>query len=576
MPKRTLWASLAGAVLLFAMVLSACGPTATSTGGNGGPKAGGNIIDGVQEEASSVMPGQSTETFADLVDAAIWAPLFYSDNKFGTDPGLATSVPTVANGGIVVSGSGATATESITIKLRSGLKWSDGQPLNSADVVYTMNLLGNSGYADKQGWGSFVKTEVTSITAPDANTVVVALGKIDVAAIPTYMVDELAFSPLPQHTFGSMTPAQVAATFTPSVTSGPFKVSDHVKGDHLTVVRNTNYFQAPKPYLDQVTFKFFPDANTEVTALQGGQITTAYFLPVTSASTLQSIPGYTLFKPTLSPNYEAWYFNLTNPILADAKVRQALAMSFDPNQEITTIEHGFAVPTCDDSTGTFAHESSIILSGGLCPYGGNSSFKVDATGAGTLLDGDGWTMGSDGYRHKGGQTLELRISTTAGRQYRLDSEQLAQATWKTIGVKIDVVNHPASDLFGPVLFPSDAKYAKSNNQWDIAEFENSIGVDPDSHTIWDSDQVPSNGGSNLTYYNNPQVDQLEAQQLTQLDQTQRNATFHQIHVAILNDIPTFYLYSPLDLSEYKNTLHNYLPDSIGPSETWNIQDWYLS
>jgi peptide/nickel transport system substrate-binding protein len=192
------------------------------------------------------------------------------------------------------------------------------------------------------------------------------------------------------------------------------------------------------------------------------------------------------------------------------------------------------------------------------------------------LDGDGWAMASDGFRHKGGQTLSLRISTTAGRQYRLDSEQLAQAAWKAVGIKIVVNNFPATDLFGPVLFPSDSKYLHSNNQWDIAEFENSLGVDPDTHLIWESAQTPPAGGQNLTYYNNSQVDQWEAQQLTQVDQTARANTFKQIHAQILKDIPTFYLYSPLDLSEYKANLHNYMPSSIGPSETWNCWDWYLS
>jgi peptide/nickel transport system substrate-binding protein len=297
---------------------------------------------------------------------------------------------------------------------------------------------------------------------------------------------------------------------------------------------------------------------------------------VTDVETLKNIPGYNLFTPKSSPNYEAWYFNMSNPTLADPKVRQALAMSFDVKQEITTIQKGNAVPTCDDATGTFAHEANLVSADGYCPYGPNASAKVDPAAAKALLESDGYTMGSDGYYTKGGKTLELRISTTAGRQYRLDSEQLAQAAWKNIGVKIDVNNFPSSTFFGPILFPSDHKYDKANDQWDIAEFENSIGVDPDNHLIWTSTQVPSQGGQNLTYYNNSQVDQWEAQQLQAVDQTQRKQLFHQIHEQILKDIPTFYLYSPLDLSEYKATLHNYKPDSIGPSETWNIWDWYLS
>jgi peptide/nickel transport system substrate-binding protein len=458
--------------------------------------------------------------------------------------------------------------------LRSGLKWSDGQPLTSADVAFTISLFENPAYGDKFG---FPTQEVSGVDTPDNQTVVIHLNKIDVAFLATYFTDSGVFAPLPKHIYGTSSPSSIASTFTPTVVSGPFKPSQHVKGDHITVVKNKKYYQAPKPYLNQVTFKFFPDATTQVTALQAGQIDTAYFLPVTSVSTLKSIPGYNLFVPKLSPNYEAWYFNLSNPTLKDIKVREALVESFDVKSEITQIQQGYAVPTCDDSTGTFAHEASLIQNGSYCAYGPNGTAgPQSASTVEALLTSDGYKMGSDGYMQKGGKDLELRISTTAGRQYRLDSEQLAQAAWKKVGIKLDIVNFPASTFFGPILFPSDSKYAKANNQWDIAEFENSIGSDPNSSLIWTSTQTPPAGGQNLTYYNNPQVDQWEAQQLQATDQTARAQLFDNIHKQLLKDIPIFYLYAPLDLSESRATVHNYEPDSIGPSETWNIWDWYKS
>lgn len=568
--KRSLWSAVIGVVVVLTMTLSACGPTSTTTPG-GTAKFGGSLIDGISQEPSSLMTGQSNQTFAALVDAAVWAAPIYTTGSFTLAPGLLTQVPSSSNGGITLSADNKT--ETVTLKLRPNLKFSDGQPLTSADIAFTEKVVADPTYNDKQ---SFPASEITSVTTPDNLTAVFQLNTLDVAFLTKALTDPLIFGVMPQHTYGTMTPADIAKVFIPQVTSGPFTVSEDVKGDHITVVKNKNYYQAPKPYLDKVTFKFFPDANTEVTALQAGQIDTSYFLPVTSVDTLKNIPGYKLYVPKSSPNYEAWYFNLTNPILADPVVRQALAMGFDVHSEITDIQKGNAIATCDDNTGTAGHEPSLVQNSYYCPYGPNQTAKFDPTAAGQLLTGDGWTMGSDGYRHKGGQTLALRISTTSGRQYRLDSEQLAQAAWKNIGVKITVQNFPSSVLFGPVLFPTDKKYATSNNQWDISEFENSIGIDPDTSPIWMSTQTPPAGGSNLTYYNNPQVDQWETQQLKTFDPTARAALFHQIHAQILKDIPTFYLYSPLDLSEYKANLNNYMPDSIGPSETWNIWDWWLS
>ncbi|HEV2236631.1 MAG TPA: peptide ABC transporter substrate-binding protein [Ktedonobacterales bacterium] len=566
--KRGLWSAVLGLGVTVTMLLSACGPTASTSGG--GIKNGGSLVDGISQEPSSLMIGQSTQAFAALVEQSIWAPLIYTDDKYNLDAGLLTQVPSGANGGDVVTGT----TEKITLKLRANLKWSDGQALTSDDVAFAIATYRDATYGAKTGFDSL--KEIATVETPDKLTTVITLNDVDVAFLASSLADNFVFSPLPKHHYSSMTPAQIAADFQPAVTSGPFTVSERVKGDHITVVKNTNYYQAGKPHLNQITFKFFPDANTIVTALQAGQVDSAYFLPVSSADVLKNIPGYKFFQPKQGGSWEAWYFNLSNSILADIKVREALAMSFDPNTEVTQIQHGNAAVTCDDGEATFVHEPSLVQTGGFCAYGPDQHVGLDVAGAKTLLAGDGWTAGSDGILVKDGTKLSLRISTTSGRQYRLDSEALAKAAWKAIGVDINIVNHPSSDLFGPVLFPSDTKYQKSNDQWDIAEFANNQSTpDPDNHTIWSSDQVPPAGGSNLTYYNNSSVDALEKQQLTQTNVNDRKATFHQIHVQILKDIPTFYLYAALDISEYKNTLHNYSPIGGGGVEDWNVWDWYL-
>jgi peptide/nickel transport system substrate-binding protein len=577
MPRqRRLWSIGVGGFLLAVMVLSACGP-GTSTGGGGGtPKFGGSLVDGISQEPSGLMTAQSTQAFASLVMATIWAPLLYADPAGGIHAGLLTQVPSSTNGGITISGS----TETITLKLRSGLKWNDGQPITSDDVAFAIATFSDKTYGDKQG---FQASEISGVTTPDSLTTVIALNTLDVTFPVISLTDNIVFTPLPKHHYGTMTPAQIAADFQPSVTSGPFDLVERVKGDHITVKKNKNYYQAPKPYLDQITFKYFPDAQTIVTALQAGQVDTAYFLPVDAKSTLQSIPGYSLYQPkTAGASYEALYFNLSNPILgSDVKVREALAIGFDDKLEMSQIQKGNAVATCDDGDGTFAHDTSLIGSNGYCSYGPDNVSGFDQAKANQLLDAAGWTgpkaaADANGCtaRTKGTQTLALRASTTSGRQYRLDSEQLYQAAWKNLGVCITIVNHPSSDLFGPVLFPSDQKYLKSNNQWDIAEFANGI-TDPDNHLIWDCDQAPPTGGQNLTYYCNNQVDTLEKQQTQQFDQAQRKATFHQIYTLINTDVPTVYLYSALDLSEYKSTLHNYQPSPIGGIECWNVWEWWL-
>lgn len=551
MPKWRAYLSAAATTLMLAtLLLSGCGPTPQTGPTTSGPRKGGTAIDGLFEEPDSLLPQGSVETFSDLVDAAVWAPLFYGDNTGVIRAGLATVVPSTTNGGISSDG------KTYTIHLRPGLKWSDGSPLTADDVVFTVNLLKNPAYGAKSG---FQGSEIASVTATDPTTVTITLNKLDVTFLAISLTDPLGFAPLPKEVYGSMDPASILKSsnnFWPKVTSGPFKISDRVQGDHINMVRNPNYYQSGKPYLDGVDFKIIPNQNTILTALQSGSITNTWFADVTKMSTYKTISGYHVVLDKTAAAFEWIVFNLHNPILSDIRVRKALIMGADPSQVISNVLNGTAVPTCDDSVGSFAHEPSLI-----------PCYKYDPTGAGQLLDQAGWTMGSDGYRHKGGQTLELRYSTTANNTRRSETEQIFQAQWKKIGVKIDIVNYPAATYFGTVL---------PGGNFDLGEFEDSLGYDPDDFTLFYSTQTAANGGSNYGFYSNPTVDQAIKTEEGTADITARKAAFHTIHTTILADAPVFYLYAPRDVAVAKTTLQNYAPSAQGPSETWNIWDWYFS
>src|SRR5690348_11581020 len=133
---------LVGVGLLVSVMLTACGPTPTTTSSNT-PKRGGTVTDGLFEEPDSLLSNGTNETFAVLVDATLWAPLVYGDPTGTLHPGILKEIPSVANGDI-----SADALQ-YTLKLRSGLKWSDGQPLTADDVVFTMNLWNNPAYGAK-------------------------------------------------------------------------------------------------------------------------------------------------------------------------------------------------------------------------------------------------------------------------------------------------------------------------------------------------------------------------------------------------------------------------------------------
>lgn len=545
------WSVVLSAFVMATMLLTACGSSTNNGSGSNTPVMGGKITDGLFEEPDSLLPEQSQETFSDLVDATIWAPLFYGDNTGIIQPGLATVVPSTTNGGISADAL------TYTIKLRPNLKWSDGSALTSDDVAFTLNLIRNKDFAAKYQASEYGK--IDSVTTPDPSTVVIKLKQVDVAFLALALTDPLNFAPLPKSEFGSIAAANVPKSpdaFQPKVFSGPFTITDRVKGDHITVKKNPNYFQAPKPYLDEIDFKIITDQNTILTALQSHSIDTSWFLDINKLDTYKTIPGYRVALDKAPGSYEAVYFNETNPFLADLKVRQAITMGIDAKPIIANIWKGIAVPTCDDGVATFAHDTSLI-----------PCYKFDAAGAKTLLESDGFTMGPDHFYTKGGKTLELRYSTTAGKAYRVQTETIIQDQLSKIGIKVDIVNFPSDTFFGSTLY--DYK------QYDMAEFANSLGYDPDNHTQWGCDQFTP-AGFNISHYCNPEVDAAIKTEQGDPNVANRTAAFHTIYKDIITDLPAMYYYAYPDIAIAPTKLHNYQPSAAGPSETWNVWDWFLS
>jgi peptide/nickel transport system substrate-binding protein len=539
-----------GLGLALSFVLTACGPTPT-TSNSSTPKRGGTITDGLFEEPDSLLSNGTNETYAVLVDATIWAPLIYGDPDGNVHAGLLQEIPSLANGDI-----SADALH-YTLKLRPNLKWSDGQPLTADDVVFTLNLWNTPSYGAKTGTVGLPYIDFSTLKATDATTVTFSMKKPFVPLINSQLADE-ALAPMPKHIFGSMDPATILKSqqnFAPTVVSGPFKIADRVKGDHINVVRNDNYYQAAQglPYLDGINFKIIPDASTVLTALQSGSIDTSWFLDITKQDSYKAIQGYTYYVSKQPVNTEWITFNLHDPILSDLQVRKAISMSLDIDTMISQILKGTGQRTCDEDAGTFAHDPSL------------KCYPYDPAQAKSILDADGWTMGPDGYRHKNGKILELTWGTTANNARRQQTEEIGQQNLKDVGIKIDIKNYPADAWFGTIL-PS--------GQYQIGMFTNSLGYDPDDLATWGCNETAAQGGANWTYYCNPDVDKALQTEETNPDQNARIQAFRIFQQHMLSDVPVIYVYRYGAQAIARNNVHNYNPSANGPSETWNVWEWW--
>jgi peptide/nickel transport system substrate-binding protein len=550
-------------VAVLVLILSACGSTGSSSSSSsstsaGTPVKGGTWTDDLYEEPDSLLPNASSETFSDLVDTTIYAPLFLGNAKGQITPGIVSELPTTANGGVSAD------LKTWTFHLKPGLKWSDGQPLDARDVDFTWKLWTGGKFtpASTTGFNLITSSDVSS----DNLSITFHL-KQAFSPFLSIWTDGLV-APMPAHVFSSMDPAKIQTSsqnLKPTVVSGPFTLSESVPGDHYTVVRNPNYYQAAQglPYLDKIVFRIVTNQDTILKDFQAGSIDSAYFLDVSKFLAYQKLaPTYMTYTNSYATNFEASYFNFHNPILGThLAVRQAIAEAIDHNALIQVARRGYAVPLCTD------HGQAYVpgyQANAPCP-------KYDVTAANTLLDQDGWTTkDQNGIRSNAqGQRLEFKYSTTANNIWRADDELLLQNQLQAIGIKLDIQNYPASTFFGTFLTDGKA------GTYDIAEFENSLSYDADDYSVAACSQIPPNG-FNITFYCNKQLDTLYAQEQSTVDTNARQQAFDQIHGIYLSEFPFITLYSPVDLSVHKNTTQNYAPGPEGAAETVGVMNWWCT
>ncbi|MBV9706418.1 MAG: peptide ABC transporter substrate-binding protein [Chloroflexi bacterium] len=375
-------------------------------------------------------------------------------------------------------------------------------------------------------------------------------------------------TPLPKHTFSQYAPDMLKSKqgLFPSVSSGPFMMSESRPGDHYTVVRNPNYYRADEglPYLDKIIFVPVQDENTILKNLQTGSITSSWFLDVSKMPAYRALTNYKLSINPVTVNFEMIAINFRNPILGPHReVRQAMAMAIDYASLRQTARQGTASPLCTPHGKGF---NPGYQANAPCP-------QFDPAAANKLLDQNGWIKGADGVRAKNGQRLEFNYSTTSGKPWRQQDALIIQSNFKDIGIKLDIQYVPADTFFGTFL-PS--------GKHDLAEYEQNPIYDPDESTVVACDQIPGSGGGNGNYsfYCNKQVDHYLTLEKSTADPVKRQDAFNHLHQIYLTDnpmdFPIIVLYGPSDPGIAKLTAHNYAPGPEVASETVNLWEWWCT
>ena len=173
-----------------------------------------------------------------------------------------------------------------------------------------------------------------------------------------------------------------------------------------------------------------------------------------------------------------------------------------------------------------------------------------------------------------GQRLEFEYSTTTATSgsSRTDLEAIIQRNLSEIGIKLDIQNYPFDTFFGSFLPGGQASPPTGAvaGRYDIAEFANNFGYDPDDSTSFACDQFPPQG-ANFDFYCNPALDALYKQEQATVDPGVRQQIFDQIHYIYLTEFPFITLYGEKDLAVVRKGTHNYQLGSFGETNIW---EWW--
>jgi len=483
---------------------------------DGPPVKGGTLVVGIGADAPSVSPVLSTGIPDRLIGCSIYEGLINYAADFVARPLLAKSWTVSPDG------------KTYEFQLRSA-KWHDGKPFTSEDVRYSL------GEASPKYSSMFAPAsrQIEAVEAPAPDKVIIRLKQ---AFGPLLLSLSCAGGGaiLPAHIFkGTDLPSNPASTATP-VGTGPFKLIEWQRGNFIRLVRNTDYWDAGKPYLDEVAIKIVPQAAARMQALQAGEIDQipGQFFPSSNHSMVRADRRLKLTTSGFPPGTTFGFFNVTRKPLDDPKVRQALFMATNRDYLVKTAWQGDGTPSLRPWTSaiTWAANPDIDY---------NKMYPFDPKRANALLDEAGLKRGANGMR------FAVRFAYAANSVEFGQVGLALQSMWKEVGVDVTV---EALEL---------ATYMKRiyvDRNFDVAiDIYTSVG-DPSlgvARTFLTSAIGRPYG--NPSGYSNPEVDSLFDKGETETDQAERGKYYAAAQVILARDLPNMAIrdYRTIDASTTK-------------------------
>jgi len=444
------------------------------------------------------------------------------------------------------------------VTLKEKAQWHDGEPLTADDVIFTVNLLRSGGDIipiDIQEFWKDVEVvrldeKVLQFRLPEA-----------FAAFPDY----LSFSILPKHLLDGKSLEQMIDdpfNFQP-VGTGPFRFKQSVSEDgqvkEVILDSSPNYY-GQKPYIDQIVFRFYPDASSALAAYENGEVQGISEISediLAQALTEPNLALYTARKPELS----MVLFNLKSQdavFFQDAKVRRALLAGLNRQGMIDRLLQGQAVVA-----------DGPILPDTWAYYTGLKRVEFAPDDARALLKEAGYIFASEGETVRKKEDVALRFSLVYpdDDRHQLIAEAI-QSSWAAIGAEVSLEPVPYETLLKDRLEQRDFQAA-------LVDLNLSSSPDPDPYPFWD--QAQATGGQNYTQWDNRVASEYLESARVSVNMQERAKYYRNFQIIFSQELPALPLFYPVYTYGVDKAIQGV---RIGPlfnaaDRFSNITEWYL-
>jgi peptide/nickel transport system substrate-binding protein len=571
----------AGLTLGVVLSVAGCGGSApapagtATTRGDKGPARGGSLTATIRSEPATFnrYAPNAAQIAVEIFTRLTQATLVRVNRLTGeAEPWLATGWTTSKDG------------RTLTFTLRDGLLFSDGVPLTSADVVFSVRALYDPAVHSALASGIVVEGKPLQVSAPDARTVVMTLPAPFAPAAA--LLDNVPI--YPKHLLEAALDAQTFATAWGQSTkpsdmagAGPFVLSEYVPGQRLTFDRNPHFWRTDAsgvqlPYLDHLVMEIVKAQDAEILRLQAGTsdlMALAEVRPedISALRKLRDQGALQIAEPGIGVDPDSLWFNLTpaaekrdahtRPYLHRVEFRQAISYAVDREAIANTLYLGAAIPI----SGPVTPGNRTWFSSEAPTYGHDVQRAKDLLASIGLVD-----RNHDGtLEDAAGKPVHFSILTQAGH-IREKVATVIQAQLKAVGITVDVVSLDPPSLFQHF---GSGDYESMYYGFQASALDPALNLD-----FWRS------GGS--SHWWNPEqktpatswerdIDALMRQQAAAPDLKARQAYFAQVQQIFAMNLPQIYFVAPKVTIAMSRRVGGAVPVLLEPKVLWQAGTIYV-